>query len=972
MGIREYLHRIGEHGGGSYASLRAVAELDYLWRLLRSSEAAIPGNDSVAVEEAAARLASAASSRGGLSSDDVAVMEGALAAFSGRCKSLALHCVGHAHIDMNWMWGYHETVAVTLDTMRTVLGLMERYPEFRFSQSQASVYRIVEHYDPSLVEPVSARIAEGRWESLACQWVETDMVLPSGESLVRQMLYARRYMMEAFGAPESSFETVFLPDTFGYSASTPELLASAGVKRLYHCRGAEDRIVYRWIARSGRSILAYRDPRWYNTAIDSTIARFLPAFARDTGLSSALCLYGVGDHGGGPTMRDIERLRDMATWPLFPKIAFCDMRGYFEAIAGSEAKLPAFSGEPDRIFTGCYASQSRIKEANARAQEALYEAELLTATASVLAGAGTPAMYVRENLREAWVDVLFGQFHDTLPGSGVRETRERALGLFQGAMASALTCASHSLRALANRGRSAGAEGSGPPALVPEERFSAWLAPRSEGAGAGFGAELYRASSASRSSETDVRRFFLFNQLQWSREECVELVLWDWGEPSCAAFYDESGARLPSQLVETSKEPYWGHEYAKYLVAVEMEGFGFASIEARDSGEEPTLSDYHPYGSADWLVERPRSYVLENASLRVVFDGTGMGIESLVDKRTGEDLVVGKGPTGSFRLIEEDAPKMTAWIVGRRRRVRTLDDATTVLAAHTGQDLLEQWIEYGVDLPTLPGSIPSSLKVRISLAKGGARLGFEATCDWREPGSPDRIVRQLDFAVALAGEIDCAIRDIPFGVARSGSSERDEPATSFMAAFRAGSSCVQLTAPGKQSFRFEDGVLSVTLLRASTDPDPYPEIGQHRFSFALSLHDPATGPEALVRESLEIRHRVLSLAKGARGTRGLSSLLKIEGDGVVVAALKLAEAEGWTMGEERIGETRTVLRLYETCGSRTCASVSGSRILGWRVLDSHERGQGMSSAPSRDGRIELSLEPFGVVTVELTFDVSDI
>jgi alpha-mannosidase len=953
MNFSDSLSGLEASGGGSYAALRAAAELDYAWR------AAKVGSGEGAVEEAAALLAARAAARGGLAMDDVSAMEESLNSLSGLCKSLGLRCVGHAHIDMNWMWGYHETVAIATETMRTVLQLMERYPFFRFSQSQASVYRIVERYAPSLVRPIAERIAEGRWEPLATQWVEADMVLPSGESLVRQMSAARRYMRETYGAAERAFETVFLPDTFGYPASTPEILSSAGVRFLYHCRGAEDRIAYRWQAPSGREIIAYRDPRWYNTEIGSGIARFLPAFARDTGLSEALCVYGVGDHGGGPTMRDIERLADMASWPLFPKIEFGLLRDYFDLVAASKRRLPSFAGEPERLFTGCYASQSRIKESNARAQDALYEAELLDLEASLLAGERTAAEADRGGLREAWIDVLFGQFHDILPGSGTRETRERALGQFQGAMATALSLTTSALRAVAASSASAPGEPA-PRAVAAIGGPGAWSTSRAEGAGVGFGAEAFRLSSAARAAGPE-RSFALFNQLPWERKSIVELVLWDWEKGVTPAFHDSTGATLPCQLVESSKEPYWGHDYAKYLVETKIEGLGFASIVAKSSGAAPELSDYHPYGKGDWLVERERSYVLENEALRAVFDAGSFGIVSLVNKATGRDLVEGRGPTCLFRLIEEDAPAMTAWIVGRRRSVTALGLSTRLRSAKLGGDLLEQWIEYGAELPAAPGVKPSSINVRVCLPRGAARLRFDADCDWRELGFQGECLKQLDFAVALAGEARSALRDIPCGVARSESCERDAPATSFMAAEAAGS-LIQLTVPGRQSFRLEGGTLSATLLRGSIDPDPYPETGKHHFSISVSAHAPGAREAELMRESLELRRPPLAVS--APPFAPSAPPLRISGEGIIVSSLKAAEDS--PAGKSK-GGLVAALRLYETRGAPATAVLSGERISGLRPVDSHERGSGASERPAPGGRFEIALGPFEVKTVEITF-----
>ncbi|MDR0601224.1 MAG: hypothetical protein LBG42_02480, partial [Treponema sp.] len=159
---------------------RLYAELRFLSALSDSRGGAY---DSP-VGDAAGRLA-ALIERGGLSGRAVEETEALLLPLAAEAKSFEFRCIAHAHIDMNWMWGYNETVSVTLATMRTMLDMMNEYPGFTFSQSQASVYRIVEQFDPAMFEEIRRRVKEGRWEITASTWVECDKNMPSGESLTR-------------------------------------------------------------------------------------------------------------------------------------------------------------------------------------------------------------------------------------------------------------------------------------------------------------------------------------------------------------------------------------------------------------------------------------------------------------------------------------------------------------------------------------------------------------------------------------------------------------------------------------------------------------------------------------------------------------------------------------------------------------------------------------------------------------------
>ena len=162
---------------------------------------------------------------------------------------------------MNWMWGFHETVGTTIDTFRTMLQIMKEYPQFRFSQSQASVYRILERFAPEMLEEVRQRVREGRWEVTASTWVENDKNLPSGESLLRQYLLAKRYLCGLFDLRPEDLALDFEPDTFGHSAYVPEVAASAGVKYYYHCRGRETHeLISRWRPPPGRSCCCIPSP----------------------------------------------------------------------------------------------------------------------------------------------------------------------------------------------------------------------------------------------------------------------------------------------------------------------------------------------------------------------------------------------------------------------------------------------------------------------------------------------------------------------------------------------------------------------------------------------------------------------------------------------------------------------------------------------------------------------------------------
>jgi len=308
----------------------------YLVRILSETEFAIRLSESLDgkydenVGEALSVLENALAADGAVTKGTAARAEELLMPLSADAREYKLILAGHAHIDMNWMWSWPETVAATIATFTTMLNIMDEYPDFCFSQSQTSVYQIVDEYAPQLKERMLERIREGRWEITSSAWVETDKNMPNTESLLRHIGYSRKYLAEHWGIDPDSLEIDFSPDTFGHSANLPELDGFGGVKYYYHCRGLNgNNALYRWRAPSGKEMIVYREQYWYNSGITPKPAMGLIDVSRGSGgLKTGLVVYGVGDHGGGPTRRDVERGLEMMQWPVFPTVKFGTFRQF--------------------------------------------------------------------------------------------------------------------------------------------------------------------------------------------------------------------------------------------------------------------------------------------------------------------------------------------------------------------------------------------------------------------------------------------------------------------------------------------------------------------------------------------------------------------------------------------------------------------------------------------------------------------
>jgi alpha-mannosidase len=781
---------------GGYWSQRAAHQLRYLLHMQQNGF----GSFERDLETAVSRIEEGMRCHGSIWQEDVDEMERLLMPVSMQAKRLTLILCAHAHIDMNWKWSYQETVAITLETFRTMLRLMDRFPEFTFSQSQASTYRIVEKHEPEMLEQIRRRVQEGRWEVTASTWVEADKNMTSGESMARHLLYTRKYLKQLFDLEDDHFLLDFEPDTFGHSQNVPEILAQAGVKYYYHCRGDEGNYLSRWVAPSGRSVLTYLEPKGYQGLIGYEMCDFVPEFCSRLSVDTAMKVYGVGDHGGGPTRRDISRILDMASWPIFPTIRMGRYRDFFSRVENAE-NIPVQDMERNFVFTGCYTSQSRIKMANRLSEAAAFDAEAIASAAAWQ----TEFCYPFPIFEECWRDTLFSQFHDILPGSGVTETREYAMGQFQNIMADWNTRQMAAMRAIAAK------------VNTSDYLLDNSANDMSEGAGVGYGLDHYYLPQTERSSGLS-RIYHLFNTAPFAREETVTLTLWDWdGDLSRIAVSDAEGNACACQIVETKKQFYWRHEFVTLLIHTTVPAMGHTLLhlyEKRDTAAGSVLK-------MDCRTQQPYTYVLENEKIRAEFDETTGEILSLTDKTTGEVLSDSQHPSGIFRLIQEDTSRgMTAWITGPYQEVTDSPGTATIRWGIRGPVRNSLRIHR-----VLPKAV---IDVEVSLDAGSSMLRYEVQCCWEYIGSAEQIP-QLAFLCNAAYPCSQYLYDTAMGSIRRAPMKLDVPTLSFGAALSDNrKSALTVITDNKYGMRGNENALQVSLLRSSTNPDTHPEVGMHR------------------------------------------------------------------------------------------------------------------------------------------------
>ena len=348
----------------------------------------------------------------------------ALAAIPHQSEGL-VKFVGQSHIDTAWLWPLKESVRKCAKTFSNVLSLMDRYPDFIFAFSQPQLFAYVEEYYPDLFEQIRRRVAEGRIELVGNAWVEMDTNVPSGESLVRQLLYGRAYYLEKFGKASRVF---WMPDVFGYSWALPQIMKRSGVDYFFTSKLVNNdtnrfpHSLFTWQGVDGTKILSYLQRLGYNGEYDAgTLSGIWAQFDQKDVCDTALMTIGYGDGGGGPSYQMLEKAKRLKRFPGLPESEFATSLSFFEAAETSQSQLPLWNDEMYYEFhRGTYTSQARTKLHNRKGELLMRRSEMAASMASALLGAAYPA----REFADLWKKLLTNQFHDILPGSSIHQVYE--------------------------------------------------------------------------------------------------------------------------------------------------------------------------------------------------------------------------------------------------------------------------------------------------------------------------------------------------------------------------------------------------------------------------------------------------------------------------------------------------------------------------------------------------------------------
>ncbi len=825
-------------------------------------------------------------------------------------KQRCIYLLGHAHLDLAWLWPVSETWEVAVRTFESVLNLQQDFPNLIFCHSTPAIYAWIEEHRPDLFTKIQQKIAAGSWEVVGGMWVEPELNLIDGESIVRQILYAQRYVQEKFG---KLMRVAWVPDSFGFPWQLPQILQQGGIeyfvtqKLHWNDTNKFPYGAFWWQSPDGSQIFSLMSPPNLTGVMDTnpiTMTSYAVDWETQTHLQNIFWLPGVGDHGGGPTRDMLEVAKRWQQSPFFPQLEFTTAQNYLEGIsnqlAGETGKWGAGEmgrwGEKEIIpkqqttnnkqqttnnnpiwndelylefHRGCYTAHADQKFWNRRCEGLLYQAELFASLATITTGISYP----QQELEDSWKKVLFNQFHDILPGTSIPEVFVDANQVWQQVEKVGWGILKESLNAIASQ-----------ITLPPPP-------------------------------QSDAQPIIVFNPLNWQRSELVTVPLPKSGKESWL-IYDFSGEEILSQQTDESKLLFLAKDIPSvgYRVFWLCQGDGETRRQKEQRDKRDIFTNPSPIPNSQFPIPKQQTtnnkqqitkdFILENQFLRIVVDPKTGDLSSVFDKIQQREVLSGSG--NQLQAFQDKGQYWDAWNIDPNYEQHPLPPT---------QLQTIQWIEQG--------TLRSRLRVVRQLGKSqfsqdyilsaeSPLLKIETTVDWQE----SHVLVKAAFPLNL--EANYATYEIACGAIQRSTQPQTpiEQAKWEVSALRwadLGDETygVSLLNDAKYGYDAQSSQLRLTLLRSSSWPDPEADRGIHHFTYALYPHSGSWQSAGTVRRGYELNLPLQLVmcpplnSDTHRFLPPLGRLLDLSAENLILTTLKRSEdnSKQW------------ILRCYESHGN---------------------------------------------------------
>jgi alpha-mannosidase len=755
-------------------------------------------------------------------------------------KRFTLSFDANAHIDAAWLWRDKETVEVCRNTFTSVLNMMDARPDFSYTQSAALYYDWMKQKYPDVFNRIAQRVKDGRWEVVGGMWVEPDCNLPSGESWMHHLLISKRYFRKELG---TDVKIGWNPDSFGYNWNMPEFYLNAGIDAFITQKlGWNDTNIfpYRvfwWEGEDGSRILTYFPYDYVNEIEDPfQLADWMRQFDANTGFTRMMVLFGVGDHGGGPTNEMLDRIEHLKHLDIYPSIEYCTAAQYIDWLKKQDpAEIPTWKDELYLEYhQGTFTTQAKMKEYNRQNEGLLTSAEKFSTIATMYGRSYNHAL-----LNEAWKNVLFNQFHDILPGSGIRENYMDATERHKAAKKSGEFELQKSIETI--------------------------------------------ASNIGTSNITKGTPVVVFNQLSWERTDVAAISLPE-GDTSQYAVFQSDGKEVASQVVETSLL-----ERQILFIAERVPSFGFKTYELRKQRSKFVAG-----------MRVDSSFTIENDYFRVTVGRDSGWVRNIIDRMTGREYLAGNG--NKLQLLEDKPKQWDAWNLGltgkeypqKLRRIEVVERGPVRWVIRVTHDCLGPSFRRDYPTPDFPSSFFTQ---DIILYKGVYRVDFKTDVDWWE----EHTMLKVAFPISTIDSV--ATYEIPYGtIQRSTQMEnsweraRVEVPAERWADLSGHGYGASLMNRSKYGYDIKGHTIRLSLLRSPLWPDPTADRGKHSIEYSLYPH-PGTWKDAnTVGAGYEYNNPLIVVTtdshKGRLPVSG--SLIQLGPPNLILTVLKKAEdSDSW-------------------------------------------------------------------------------
>ncbi len=796
-----------------------------------------------------------------------------LTASQGHSSGSKIKLLGHAHLDMAWLWEVAETWEVAERTFSSVLNLQRSFPNLTFCHSTPALYEWIENNRPELFDRIKQQVVAGNWEIVGGMWIEPDLNLISGESIARQIIYGQQYNKSKFGAYT---QVAWLPDTFGFCWQLPQLLLQGKIeyfvtqKFQWNDTTKFPHQLFWWEAPDGSRVLSLMSSEIGEGIDPLKTIDYACNWQTNTGIDESLWLFGVGDHGGGPT-RDMLELADRwSQSDVFPDLEFTTAIEYLDELA-SRKDRESFPVWKDELYLefhrGCFTTHADQKRSNRQCEDLLYQAELWSAIACIVNKQPYPEA-LKLQLETAWKQTLFNQFHDIIPGTAIEPVYVTANEGWENVKRATTQIISDALSQISDR------------ISIPKSPHQRDLP------------------------------IIIFNSLNWQRTELVSLPL----ARSAHGYWlilDSAGTELPNcQLSDNNllflaqDLPSVGYQLfwlTEYLV------LGMLDEDAPRTKEKMTKT----LGSSD--------FIFKNQFVRIEIDFQTGDIASIWDEVEQRELLQDGIGANHLEAFQDSEQYWDAWNIDPNYAEKRLPPSQLKSIAWIERGELRQRVRVVRELAGCDFQQDYILDAHSPIFK------IKTSVDWQT----EHVLVKANFPLNLTAdratsEIACGAIDRPTQPETAATKAKWEVPAHRWADLtdNSGKYGVSLLNDCKYGYDAGTDYLRLTLLRGSTWPDPSADRGYHEFTYAIYPHAGTWQAAQTVRRGYELNSplQVLQLPAMAAATSGdddklppASSLIDLQSESLVLMAFKPSAdlAQDW------------VMRCYESHGMEGEIAIGG-------------------------------------------------